>query len=323
MAKIGIRLADGRFYPILDEDSAAKKRIVLTTVKDEQPSVQIDLYRSEEGQDPERSYIASLVIENIPPLPRGEPDIRLDMSLDDDGNLKAYAIEEASGEHQALNVSLKSLELDEKYDVPDFDFQEDPFTDDSETGEIQDPDPFYSLGDEPSPVYTPEKTIIKETELASPEKEKKRPVLLPILLAIAALGLILALSFLVFKCVNDREMDPPPVLEPGSRIQAEEPSDSGPVAASIQETVPEPAPEPLLPPEPEPEPEPAVVETVPAEPVAEEEGFWYKIRWGDTLWDLANTYYRNPWLYGRISRYNGIKNPDLIISGTMIYIPKP
>ena len=47
----------------------------------------------------------------------------------------------------------------------------------------------------------------------------------------------------------------------------------------------------------------------------------YKIKWGDTLWDIADTYYKNPWRYKYIARYNGIKNPDYIISGTKIVIP--
>ncbi len=47
----------------------------------------------------------------------------------------------------------------------------------------------------------------------------------------------------------------------------------------------------------------------------------YKIRWGDTLWDLSETYYRNPWLYKKIADHNKLTNPDLIISGTRIEIP--
>jgi hypothetical protein len=50
-------------------------------------------------------------------------------------------------------------------------------------------------------------------------------------------------------------------------------------------------------------------------------GIAYRVRWGDTLWDIAAAFYRNPWLYPRIARYNGIRNPDLIVSGTVIRIP--
>ena len=50
-------------------------------------------------------------------------------------------------------------------------------------------------------------------------------------------------------------------------------------------------------------------------------GVEYKIKWGDTLWDIAGTYYKNPWLYKFIADYNNLENPDYIISGTIITIP--
>lgn len=65
-------------------------------------------------------------------------------------------------------------------------------------------------------------------------------------------------------------------------------------------------------------------EVVPVQPepaVKKPENIVYKIKWGDTLWDIAGTYYKNPWKYKYIARYNGIKNPDHIISGTKIIIP--
>ena len=46
------------------------------------------------------------------------------------------------------------------------------------------------------------------------------------------------------------------------------------------------------------------------------------VRRGDTLWDLANSYYRNPWKYREIARRNNISNPDLIEAGTQIFIPE-
>jgi len=51
------------------------------------------------------------------------------------------------------------------------------------------------------------------------------------------------------------------------------------------------------------------------------EGVDYRIRWGDTLWDISNAFYRDPWLYRRIARYNNIRNPNQIISGRIIKIP--
>ena len=47
----------------------------------------------------------------------------------------------------------------------------------------------------------------------------------------------------------------------------------------------------------------------------------YKVKWGDTLWDIAQSYYNNPWLYQRIVSANNIKNPDYIVAGTVLVIP--
>ncbi len=333
MAMIGIRLADGRFFPILDEEQPAKKRLILTTVKDDQPSVQIDVYRADDETGLGKTYVGSLVIENIPPRPRGEPDVRLELGLDADGNLSAFAQEEASGEHQTLSVSLKALGEEEKYEIPDFDFQEDE-TLSLGTDEFPDMNPFdstdadieaHSDADEPVGTRARDSLAVKAAAYApkradpdfaadeTPAEQRKPSKLISILLALAALGLVLAISFLVFKCVNERQPDPPaPVVSQAP--------------APVVVAPPAPAPMPLPAPTP-----PPVAETAPVAPPAEatsakpakEPGVWYKIRWGDTLWDLSMAYYRNPWLYGKISRYNKIKNPDLIISGTWIYIPKP
>ncbi|HSV56943.1 MAG TPA: Hsp70 family protein, partial [Magnetospirillaceae bacterium] len=121
---IGIKLADGQFYHILEEGRPARKRLIVTTVKDDQPSVQIDMYRGQGQTAAGAAYIGSLVIENIPPRPSGEPDIRLELSLDESGELVASAREESSGAKQSLRVSLQALSEEEKYEVPDFEFEE-------------------------------------------------------------------------------------------------------------------------------------------------------------------------------------------------------
>ena len=69
-----------------------------------------------------------------------------------------------------------------------------------------------------------------------------------------------------------------------------------------------------------PEPE-KVVPSTPVELPKKPADTTYKIKWGDTLCDIADAYYKNPWRYKKIARYNGIKNPDHIISGRTITIP--
>ena len=50
-------------------------------------------------------------------------------------------------------------------------------------------------------------------------------------------------------------------------------------------------------------------------------GVSYKLRWGDTLWDVSQAFYRTPWRYKYLANYNGIRNPDRIIAGRTIKIP--
>jgi nucleoid-associated protein YgaU len=51
------------------------------------------------------------------------------------------------------------------------------------------------------------------------------------------------------------------------------------------------------------------------------EGVNYRIRWGDTLWAISETFYRDGYQYPRIARNNNISNPNNIISGRIIRIP--
>ena len=64
-----------------------------------------------------------------------------------------------------------------------------------------------------------------------------------------------------------------------------------------------------------------VVPEPPATPETKPADITYKIKWGDTLWDIADAYYKNPWRYHLIASYNHIKDPDYIISGTTIVLP--
>ena len=140
--------------------------------------------------------------------------------------------------------------------------------------------------------------------------KKRRSPLLLIGFVILSLILIAAIAFVVFKAVGGT---PIPALFAGR--QESVPADQGGAAEDAEAE------------------QPPVAETVPVAEAAESApassrreagtgGVWYEIRWGDTLWDIAGTYYRNPWLYPKIARENSITNPDLIFAGTRIFIPE-
>ena len=545
MKTIGIKLADGSFYPVLEDNKPSEKQLELTTAHNNQTKVMVDLYRSATCSMEDAEYVDSLQIENLNARPNGEADIKFSVSLDEDNKLSAKIVDSETGNESNTNITLVSRTLEERLvtdeygindseekkgngaaavaagalaaggllaaaaamrdkqkdepepeveeepvvtdvdegvpfgdetfvdepvvedeadaveetaaedqpvadeenssesdemtfdlpddaaentaeesisesdsldnmdfdlpddttetseetvadetisdslddmnfdlpddtteaseetvadetisddtfadettaddtisdDLPDMDFDlPDDTTETNEEENPQMPDDFFntddldntesteetmrdSTFDSESPVASGlnfDGLYDEETERGTPaqnddeevKKKTKVPVIICIICAIICIIATLLILFIIPSKYN--------LL---TKKHAKE--NCAPVA--IEEPVPEP--EPIA--EPEPEPEPAVPEAkedeiviiekaeevVPAQPpVAEEKpkNITYKIKWGDTLWDIADTYYKNPWRYKYIARYNGIKNPDYIISGTKIIIP--
>jgi len=312
-SKIGLKLADGEFYPVLEDGAASRKRLVVTTVQDGQPSVQIDLYRGDGPTVQGADYIGSLVVEDIPPMAKGEPDIRMDLGLAADGTLTAFAQEASTGASQSLKVSLESLSEEEKYEVPDFQFPREG----SRGSSFSDAD-FEGTDNLPPEADSAQllHDVRSEADAEEAMEKPKGKALRVVLVILGLLALIGILGFLVYKFA----------IMPAQAAKAE----PAPVAAAVQPApTPAPAPEPakIEPPAPEPvaaapaeapkAPEPAPKKDV----VFKTPGVTYKIKWGDTLWDLSYAYYRDPWVYMRIAKANKIKNPDLIISGHKLWIP--
>lgn len=183
----------------------------------------------------------------------------------------------------------------------------------------------------------------KETEMGESgfyEEENKKhtkvPVIICIICAIICLLATLLILFIIPSKYNllkktektttavEKTVEAEEKQEP--EIKAEEP------APVVEEKIVEPEPEPVVEEEKAPEAkEDEVIVIVEAEnvvplppPVEKVEPIvvTYKIKWGDTLWDIAETYYKNPWRYKFIAKYNHIRNPDYIISGTTIQIPE-
>ncbi|MDR2211370.1 MAG: LysM peptidoglycan-binding domain-containing protein [Spirochaetaceae bacterium] len=346
---IGIKEANGDFYSILEEKSDIKKRLVLTTVHDNQKSAQIDLYKSPSKSMADAMYIGSLVIENISLKQKGEPSIEMTIASTKDGSISADAVDlgNPSNEHH-LSVHLESLEED-KTEYPDFEAE----------GESTRPKRSAGPGERKFPWLA--------------------VVILGIVLALLCLGLWYLLtrrgedlSFLqrFLQAGNGRETASsagtgPAAAEPA----ASSPAATGPAGTAAADPVTSPAgtgpaltspaapagtsPAAEAPPvkaapgppaasnSPPPSPPPTVIDKPPraaTTPVNRDrpqapvysfsvpqtippEGVAYKVRWGDTLWDISEAFYRNPRFYSTIVRFNKIHNPNRIVSGTELIIP--
>ena len=120
MKSIGIKLADGSFYPILEEGSVEKKDLEVTTVKDNQTKVQIDLYRSETNSMDDAEYVDSLEITHLKPHPNGEPTFSLELNLDSDNHLHAQMKDPETGKSSAFKVDLVSRTEAERQEPANF-----------------------------------------------------------------------------------------------------------------------------------------------------------------------------------------------------------
>jgi hypothetical protein len=105
---IGIKLADGTFYPIVSTESAGAKELGLTTVQGNQPEVRIDLYR---GDGPDGvfdsetiEYLDTLRLDQLLPHPAGDVDIGLTVILDEDDLFIADLFDPESGERSVKAI---------------------------------------------------------------------------------------------------------------------------------------------------------------------------------------------------------------------------
>jgi len=271
-------------------------------------------------------YIGSLVVENIKPRPKGEPSIELIITSAQNGEITADAVDldtSVQGQHHTLSVSLKSLDEDNReYEIPDFELEQ---------------------------SETPPSGLLGKASMARSTEKRGFPWMIVVCIALIVAAIIVGLWLFYFRKASVPESRSAQVQSTAVTAPAQQP----PPAPVAQTPAPEPqapppeqkeAPTPTPTPTPTPIPVPVIEAPVsapapvastppsrqrPEPPVASykvpsvipKEGAPYRIRWGDTLWDIAAAFYRNPWLYPRIARFNNIRNPDLIISGTTIRVP--
>lgn len=124
MKNIGIKLADGTFYPVLQDNVPSEKALKLTTANNNQTKVMVDLYRSETDSMEDAEYVDSLQIENLVAHPNGEPDIAFSVSLDEENELSAKIVDEETGKQSNTTITLVSRTIEERLYTDEYDIKE-------------------------------------------------------------------------------------------------------------------------------------------------------------------------------------------------------
>ena len=459
--KIGIKLADGSFYPIMEDGVPQKKLMELTTVQDNQTTASIDLYRSESGTMDDAEYVDTLELSELKPHPGGETNMSFIIQLDENNMLSAEVCDPESGKTSVTKADLvnfpaetrtassdstlsgisdvpvsapkktslgvdsfdlSDFDLDEfaslgdshvdvllgkddtlvpddfeepvvqeettsfdlpdfeepvaqeataSFDLPDFeepvaqeatstfdlpdfnfgnnstgftafddhqevdgedavyedslpdfskfelpDFDVPPLRNDFSFGEESGlftendfKDPAFNMNEQtsPNPFDFSDLYDHKEDELKPQTERKSRgnvAVIICVICTLICVGILLFILFLLPSKLGANFL----LLGNGGATTengaVEEPDETAAVedVIVIVET-------------------PSVTPVQPSQATKKSDVVRYQVKWGDTLWDIAQSYYNNPWLYHRIASANKIKNPDYIMAGTILVIP--
>jgi len=343
---IGIKIANGEFYPILDTGRHKKRRLVLTTVHDGQNSVQIDLYRSAVKSIDKAEYIGTLVVEDIKAGEQGKASIELTVSSNEEG--EAFAEARDLDNPDLSNAASMSFPLEppevnpsggEINDVNPENYPL-PVKDDNEPPESCRRVPLIIAGGiillviaffawffifNGKKVFTGSRAPEKNTSIPAGGPQAKAParpentgwdrpveIIAPPVPEREPPPEITAPPALAGAVTPAIEAAPPAVGETLAKASAPPPLKTDAPAPVKKQSVPEAG--------------PAVKRVPPVSTYKVPEnipkgGVTYKIRWGDTLWDISQAFYRTPYYYRFLARYNGIKNPNRLISGRIIRIP--
>jgi molecular chaperone DnaK len=103
---LGIETKDGTFTPLIERNSTipTRKSRVFTTVADNQTRVEVHVLQGESDMAAYNKSLAKFELTNIPPAPRGVPQIEVSFEIDVNGVYNTSAQDQATGRQQSMTI---------------------------------------------------------------------------------------------------------------------------------------------------------------------------------------------------------------------------
>lgn len=107
---LGIETLGGVMTKLIDSNTTipCKKSEVFSTAADNQPSVEIHVLQGERPMANQNKTIGRFNLDNIPPAPRGIPQIEVTFDIDANGILNVSAKDKATGKSQSIRIEASS-----------------------------------------------------------------------------------------------------------------------------------------------------------------------------------------------------------------------
>ena len=107
---LGIETLGGVFTKLIDRNTTipTRKSEVFSTATDSQPSVEIKVYQGERAMARDNRLLGVFQLANIPPAPRGIPQIEVTFDIDANGILNVTAKDRATNNEQKITITSSS-----------------------------------------------------------------------------------------------------------------------------------------------------------------------------------------------------------------------